>query len=78
MDLDELLIAAAEAPPESRISFRDGVAYHGAAAIDRLMAGADVVGDPNYAAFAILTIRRRESSERARRLLALCAVRWAS
>ena len=57
MRLDELLIAAAEAPPESRIEFRDAVAEHGDSAIKELMA-ASWIGDPNYAGFAIQTIRK--------------------
>jgi hypothetical protein len=57
LDLDALLIAAAEAPPESRISFRDQIAANGEAAIERLMEPA-WIGDPKYAAFSIRTIAK--------------------
>jgi hypothetical protein len=57
MPLDELLIAAAEAPPESRIEYRDRVAAYGDAAIKELLTPA-WVGDSQYAGFAIQTIRR--------------------
>jgi hypothetical protein len=57
LDLDALLIAAAEAPPESRISFRDQIAAYGEAAIERLMEPA-WIGDPKYAAFSIRTIAK--------------------
>jgi hypothetical protein len=55
--LDELLIAAAEAPPETRIQYRDPIAEFGNAAIERL-AVAEWIGDPHYAAFAVRTISR--------------------
>ena len=55
--LDELLVAAGEAPPETRIEFRDRIASFGSGAIDRLMSAA-WIGDPKYAAFSILTIRK--------------------
>jgi hypothetical protein len=55
--LDELLVAAGEAPPESRIEFRDRIAAFGSVAIDRLMTS-PWIGDPKYASFAVLTIRK--------------------
>lgn len=55
--LDDLLVAAGEAPPETRIEFRDRIAAFGTEAIDRLL-GAAWIGDPKYAAFAIRTIRK--------------------
>ena len=55
--LDGLLVAAGEAPPETRIAYRDPIAAFGADAIDRLL-GAAWIGDPRYAAFAIRTIGR--------------------
>lgn len=55
--LDDLLIAAGEAPPESRIEFRDSIAAHGREAIDRLVSP-EWIGDPKYAAFAIRTITK--------------------
>jgi hypothetical protein len=57
MGLDEVLIAAAEAPPETRIEFRDEVASFGVPAIDRLLE-APWIGDSKYAAFAIQAIRK--------------------
>lgn len=56
-ELDALLIAAAEAPPDHRIEYRDPIAMHGDAAVERL-ATPEWIGDPNYAAFAIRTISR--------------------
>ena len=55
--LDALLVAAGEAPPETRIEFRDRIAAFGSVAIDCLNS-APWIGDPKYAAFAILTIRK--------------------
>ncbi len=55
--LDDLLVAAGEAPPQTRIEFRDRIAAFGSEAIDRLMT-APWIGDSKYATFAILTIRR--------------------
>lgn len=55
--LDDLLLAAAESPPETRIMYRDPIAEHGNAAIARL-ATPEWIGDPHYAAFAIRTISR--------------------
>lgn len=57
MDLNELLIAAAEAPPESRIEYRDQIAAHGDDAITALMT-ATWIGDPSYAGFAVRTIAK--------------------
>jgi hypothetical protein len=57
LDLDALLIAAAEAPPDSRINLRDRIAGHGEAAIECLMEP-PWIGDPKYAAFAIRTIAK--------------------
>jgi hypothetical protein len=57
MGLNEVLIAAAEAPPEDRIQYRDKTASYGEAAIDRLM-DLPWIGDPTYAAFAIRTIAK--------------------
>lgn len=56
-NLDGLLVAAGEAPPETRIGYRDRIAAHGSDAIDRL-SGAAWIGDLRYAAFAIRTIGR--------------------
>ena len=50
-------MAAGEAPPETRISYRDRIAVHGSDAIGRLL-GTAWIGDPRYAAFAIRTIGR--------------------
>ena len=50
-------MAAGEAPPETRIGYRDRIAAYGSDAIDRLL-GAAWIGDPRYAAFAIRTIAR--------------------
>jgi hypothetical protein len=55
--LDDLLIAAGEAPPESRIEFRDSIAAFGREAVDRLVSP-EWIGDPKYAAFAIRTITK--------------------
>ncbi len=57
MDLDSLLIAAAEAPPDTRINFRDRIAAHGEVAVARLTEP-PWIGDPQYAAFAIRTIAK--------------------
>jgi hypothetical protein len=57
MRLDELLIAAAEAPPESRIDYRDPLAGYGDLSVEALMAPS-WIGDPGYAGFAIQTIRK--------------------
>jgi hypothetical protein len=56
-ELDALLIAAAEAPPERRIQYRDPIAQFGDAAVARL-ATPEWIGDPHYAAFSIRTIGR--------------------
>jgi hypothetical protein len=56
-DLDGLLVAAGEAPPETRIEWRDPIAAHGDEAVARL-SQAEWIGDPEYAAFAIRTIGR--------------------
>jgi hypothetical protein len=55
--LDDLLIAAGEAPPETRIEYRDRIAAFGREAIDRLLT-AEWIGDPTYAGFAIRTITK--------------------
>ena len=55
--LGELLIAAGEAPPDVRITYRDPIARHGVDAIHRLMEP-EWIGDPTYAAFAIRAIAR--------------------
>ena len=55
--LDDLLIAAGEAPPDSRIEYRDDIAAFGREAIDRLVSH-EWIGDPKYAAFAIRTITK--------------------
>jgi hypothetical protein len=55
--LDSLLIAAAEAPSDIRIEYRDPIAKFGNIAIERL-ATPEWIGDPQYAAFAIRTISR--------------------
>jgi hypothetical protein len=55
--LDGLLIAAGEAPPDTRIEFRDSIAAYGREAIARL-ASPEWIGDPKYAAFAIRTITK--------------------
>ena len=57
MQLDELLIAASEAPPGSRIDYRDRLAAHGDLAVEALMEPS-WIGDPSYAGFAIQTIRK--------------------
>ena len=57
MELDELLIAAAEAPPDTRIEYRDRIAAFGDPAVEALMT-ASWIGDPNYAGFAIQVIRK--------------------
>ena len=57
MELDDLLVAAGEAPAESRIEFRDPIAAFGVEAISRLKGGAWLL-DPKYAAFAIQAIKR--------------------
>lgn len=57
MDLDDLLVAAGEAPPDARIDYRDPIAKFGAVAIARL-SGQPWLHDPKYAAFAIQTIKR--------------------
>jgi hypothetical protein len=54
-ELEGLLVAAGEAPPETRIGYRDRIAAHGSDAIDR-MSGPAWIGDPRYTAFAIRTI----------------------
>jgi hypothetical protein len=64
-ELDELLIAAGEAPPESRIEYRDRIAAFGDAAVERL-AAPEWIGDPHYAAFAVRTIGRVAGSGSAR------------
>ena len=55
--LDDLLIAAGEAPPETRIEYRDKIAAYGREAVDRLLEP-EWIGDQKYAAFAIRTISR--------------------
>jgi hypothetical protein len=57
VELEALLIAAGEAPPESRIMYRDPIAAHGEQAIQRL-AGEAWLLDSRYGAFSIRTIRR--------------------
>ena len=56
-ELDALLLAAGEAPPATRILYRDDIAAHGESAIERL-ATDEWLFDPRYAAFAIRTIQR--------------------
>ena len=56
-ELVALLIAAGEAPPASRIEFRDPIAAFGDQAVERL-SRPEWIGDPLYAAFAIRTISR--------------------
>jgi hypothetical protein len=56
-ELDALLIAAAEAPPETRIQYRDRIAEFGDSAVERLLAR-EWIGDQRYAGFAIRTIGR--------------------
>jgi hypothetical protein len=81
MQLDELLIAAAEAPPESRIEFRDAIAGHQDDAVEKLMA-AEWIGDPKYAGFAVQTIRRagelgaRTAPDALRRAASLVTTEW--
>lgn len=55
--LDDLLIAAGEAPPETRIEYRDRIAAYGGEAIVRLLRP-EWIGDSTYAAFAIRTITK--------------------
>jgi hypothetical protein len=55
--LEALLVAAGEAPPGSRIMYRDEIAAYGEGAI-RHLAGDAWLFDPRYAAFAIRTIQR--------------------
>ncbi|HET7168490.1 MAG TPA: hypothetical protein VFI69_04750, partial [Candidatus Limnocylindrales bacterium] len=56
-ELDGLLIAAAEAPPDTRIQYRDRIAAFGDSAVERLVSR-EWIGDLRYAAFAIRTIGR--------------------
>lgn len=55
--LSALLLAAGEAPPNTRIMFRDDIAAFGEDAIRRL-SGEHWILDSQYAAFAIRTIQR--------------------
>jgi hypothetical protein len=72
-NLDGLLVAAGEAPPETRIGYRDRIAAHGSDAINRLLDAA-WIGDPHYAAFAVRTIGRAgELGARAEAITALRA-----
>lgn len=74
-ELDGLLIAAGEAPPETRIMFRDRIAAYGDEAIRRL-AGEAWLLDPRYGAFAIRTIQRAgELGARQKAIEALRAAR---
>jgi len=63
-------MGAAEAPPSRRIEYRDPIARHGTAGIDRV---APWLGDPKMAAFAVRVIARAAgfgASDQARRVLA--------
>lgn len=53
--LDDLLLAAQEADPESRIEWRDRIAAHGERAIEAMT---DWLADPRLAAFAIRVLER--------------------
>ena len=55
LDLQALLIAAGEAPPNQRINYRDPIARHGAVAVRQLESW---LRDPMLAAFAVRTIAR--------------------
>ncbi len=70
--LDALLVAAGEAPPNTRIMFRDDIAVFGDDAIQRLSGEAWIL-DSHYAAFAIRTIQR--AGELGPRQLAIDALR---
>lgn len=61
LSLHELLIGAAEAPPNYRIQFRDPIAAHGAAAAKAL---ADWLMDASLAGFAVRTIGRSADVDR--------------
>ena len=67
-----LLVAAGEAPPETRIEYRDPIAQFGDDAV-RALATPDWIGDPHYAAFAIRTIARAGSMGAATAIPALRA-----
>jgi hypothetical protein len=56
-ELEALLLAAGEAPPDRRILLRDPIAKFGVAAI-RALEGPAWLGDSTYSAFAIRTIAR--------------------
>jgi hypothetical protein len=81
LELDELLIAAAESPPEDRITYRDSIAAYGDEAIDRLMAPT-WIGDPNYAGFAVRAIAKAgelgasTAVSALRRAVAMVATDW--
>lgn len=69
LSLDDAVRAATHASPEIRIDYRDPIAKHGAAAIDRV---APWLSDPRLAAFAIRVIARAGelgSQDHARRTL---------
>jgi hypothetical protein len=55
LDFDQLLIGAAESPPESRIEFRDPIARHGARAVEAMRPWLE---DGLLMAFAIRVIRK--------------------
>ena len=55
LSLDDAVMGAAEAPPDIRIEYRDPIARHGTAGIERV---APWLTDPKMAAFAVRVIAR--------------------
>jgi hypothetical protein len=69
LSLEEAVIGAGEAPPSRRIEFRDPIARHGSAGIDRVKPW---LSDPKMAAFAVRVIARAAdfgAADEARRVL---------
>lgn len=55
LSLDDAVMGAAEAPPSVRIEYRDSIARHGSAGIDRV---APWLADPKMSAFAVRVVAR--------------------
>ena len=69
LTLDDAVMGAAEAPPSIRIEFRDPIARHGLAGIERVVPW---LTDPSMAAFAVRVVARAAdfgAADDARRVL---------
>jgi len=74
LSLDDAVMGAAEAPPDIRIEYRDAIARHGAAGIERVTPW---LTDPKMAAFAVRVIAKAAefgAADEARRALQTAVV----